>query len=154
MSRKNNPGLGKPYLLTAGHPCGEPIFWIGGFSHDTQKKTVHDLQLNVTLGSHPTRAGASGFSEPVSTSTLPWQTRSTTSDEQHGTIRGALLQSWSKLDPCPNCLLLLLGHILKVTGEAMPGETNVCHLTVPPGHVHTSNPGTSQEIIPLEGTGS
>lgn len=53
-----------------------------------------------------------------------------------------------------NCLLLLLDHILKVTGEARQGETNACHLTGPPGHVHTSNLVTPQEIIPLEGTGS
>lgn len=53
-----------------------------------------------------------------------------------------------------NDLLLLLDHILKVSGEARQGETNVCHLHGPPGHVHTSNLATPQEFIPLEGTGS
>lgn len=94
----------------------------GGIFPRHPENPVHELQLSVTPGSHPTRTNAfrldwapnagvpasseptrAGFSEPVSTSTLPcpWERRSTTGGEQHGTKPCTALQSCSKLDPHP-----------------------------------------------------
>lgn len=90
------------------------------------------------------RAHPDGFSEPISNSTL--------GKMKHPQWWTARAKPPAELEQ--TTLVLLLEHILKVTGEARQGETNVCHLHGPPGHIHTSNLATPQEIIPLEGTGS
>lgn len=133
---------------------------------------IHELQLSVTPDSHPTRTGArrvnwapsagnpasseptgAVFSEPISTSALPclWKRQSTTSDERCGTKPGAPPGAGASRTLVQTRLLLLLGHVVKVTREARQGENNVCHFS---GRVHTSNLVTPPEIIPLEGTGS
>lgn len=102
------------------------------------------------------RAHQDGFSEPISSSSLPcpWEDEAPPVMSSTGLTPLHCCRAGASWTPVQNDLLLLLDHILKVTGGARQGETNVCHLGGPRGHVHTPSLATPREIIPLEGTGS
>lgn len=147
----------------------------GGIFPRHPENPIHELQLGVTPGSRPTRTSAFRLDWHPTLGCLPAQSPPglgfqspfpPTPCHAHGKDEAPPVVNSMEPNPAHRCraaanwtliqnsLLLLLGRILKVTGEARQGETNVCHLPGPPGHVHTSNLVTPQEIIPLEGTGS
>lgn len=141
----------------------------GGIFPQYPENPFLELQLNITSGSHPTRTSAFslgwtlnatppglGFQSPFP----PAPCRAHGKDEAPPVMNSMgpnlvhRCRAGANRTLVQNRLSPVLGHILKVTGEARQGETSVCHLAGPPGHVHTSDLGTPQEIIPLEGTGS
>lgn len=172
--QENNPGFGKPYLLADGvdHPCGQPTFQKRGFSHGSHKIPLMIYSPTSSFVHTPSESGLSDWSGHPTVCQLRahpgWIFRAHFPCHAHGRDEAppVMHSNSGGLNPLHCCragaswtlvqndLLLLLHHILKVTGEARQGETSVCHLAGPPGHVHTSNLATPQEIIPLEGTGS
>lgn len=148
---------------------------MGGFSHDTQKTPFMNCSSTLPQVHTPPGLVPSGWTGHPTLGCLPAQSPPRLGFQSlfppaachaHGKDKAPPVMNSMGPNPVHHCraganwtlvqnsLLLLLGHILKVTGEARQGETNVCHLSGPPGHVHTSDLVTRQEIIPLEGTGS
>lgn len=148
---------------------------MGGFSHDTQKTPFMNCSSALPQFHTPPGPMPSGWTRHPTLGYLPAQSPPGLGFQSpfppapchaHGKDEAPPVVNSMEPNPAQRCraaanwtliqnsLLLLLGRILKVTGEARQGETNVCHLPGPPGHVHTSDLVTPQEIIPLEGTGS